>query len=248
MSSPSRVRRLVVLVAALLTVAITGRLGLWQLDRADQKRALQAQIDARAAEPPLPPSALALTPEAAAGQHQRRIVLQGRWLPEHTVYLDNRQQHGRPGFFVLTPFAPEPALAGGAVVWVQRGWAPRDNDQRSRVPEVPTPAGDTGVRGRVAPPPARLLQLGEEAAGPIRQNLDLDATAAALGRPVLPLTIVQTEAPSDGADGLLRDWPPPAADVHKHLGYAFQWFALAALVTALYVWFQLLRPRRRPGP
>jgi surfeit locus 1 family protein len=31
--------------------------------------------------------------------------------------------------------------------------------------------------------------------------------------------------------------------VHKHYGYAFQWFALALLVIGLYVWFQVLQPR-----
>jgi surfeit locus 1 family protein len=48
-----------------------------------------------------------------------------------------------------------------------------------------------------------------------------------------------------GAPVLLRDWPKPATDVHKHYGYAFQWFALSALTVILYVWFQVLRPRRR---
>ena len=48
-----------------------------------------------------------------------------------------------------------------------------------------------------------------------------------------------------GDDGLLRQWPRPALDVHKHYGYAFQWFALCALMTGLYVWFQLVLPRRQ---
>jgi surfeit locus 1 family protein len=55
--------------------------------------------------------------------------------------------------------------------------------------------------------------------------------------------VVQEDGANPPADGLLRQWPPPAADVHKHYGYAFQWFALSALVLVLYVWFQILRPR-----
>jgi len=43
----------------------------------------------------------------------------------------------------------------------------------------------------------------------------------------------------------LREWPRPAVDVQKHYGYAFQWFALCALMAGLYVWFQLVRPRLR---
>ena len=57
--------------------------------------------------------------------------------------------------------------------------------------------------------------------------------------------IVQDDAGAASADGLLRQWPEPASDVHKHYGYAFQWFGLSALVIVLYVWFQIIRPRRR---
>ena len=53
------------------------------------------------------------------------------------------------------------------------------------------------------------------------------------------------DGPLTADDGLLRQWPLPAADVHKHYGYAFQWFAMATLIVGLYVWFQLIHPRRR---
>jgi surfeit locus 1 family protein len=55
---------------------------------------------------------------------------------------------------------------------------------------------------------------------------------------------VQEDGPKPPQDGLLRQWPEPAADVQKHYGYAFQWFALCALILGLYVWFQIVRPRR----
>ena len=48
-------------------------------------------------------------------------------------------------------------------------------------------------------------------------------------------------------DGLLRAWPAVAVDVGKHHGYAFQWFSLSALLVGLTLWFQILRPRMRPG-
>ena len=87
-------------------------------------------------------------------------------------------------------------------------------------------------------------------------RLELLAMAALVG--AVPLVLLQTEpdrmtpsgggapaAPAaEGADGLHRHWPPPAVDVHKHYGYAFQWFALAALILGLYVWFQVLAPFR----
>jgi surfeit locus 1 family protein len=130
-------------------------------------------------------------------------------------------------------------------VIVQRGWAPRDFIDRSRLPDVPTPAGTVEVLGRIAPPPARLYEFAGAASGPIRQNLVLGDFASETGLVLLPLSVLQADAPATAGDGLLRQWPRPAVDVHKHHGYAFQWFALAALMTGLYVWFQLVRPRLR---
>lgn len=231
-------RRWVVLVAALAGAALTARLGVWQLDRAAQKTALQQAQDERRALPALPAAELATTDHAARAQHGRAVVLEGRWQPAQTVYLENRQMGGRPGFFVVTPLV----LADGSAVAVQRGWQPRDFQDRTRVVTPPTPEGPVTVRGRIAPPPARLLDLGDAASGPIRQNLDLGAYAAEAGRALRPLSVVQE---GDAPDGLQRDWPRPAADVQKHHGYAFQWFALATLILGLYVWFQLIRPRRR---
>jgi len=130
-------------------------------------------------------------------------------------------------------------------VLVQRGWVPRDSNDRTHVPAVPSPEGIVVVEGRIAPPPARLYELGAEGQGPIRQNLDPQTFARESGLRLRPMSVQQTEGDGAPSDGLLRQWPAPALDVHKNYGYAFQWFALAALITGLYVWFQLVRPRLR---
>jgi surfeit locus 1 family protein len=236
--APAR-HRLLLLVVALAAAAGTARLGVWQLDRAAQKNALQADLDARTALPPLTAQALAHDAAEADAQVHRRAELVGRWLPQHTVWLDNRQMDGRPGFFVLTPLA----LDDGSALLVQRGWQPRDFVDRSRVAAPPTPDGPVRVAGRLARDPARLYALGDEAAGPIRQNLVIDVFASETGLRLRPLTLLQT-SPTD-QDALRRDWPRPAAGVHTHYGYAFQWFSLSALIVGLYVWFQLVRPTRR---
>lgn len=239
----ARARHAVVLVAALAGALVTARLGLWQLDRAAQKQALQQAMLGRSALPPLAVQELARDATQAAAQHWRRIRLTGRWVPEATLYLDNRQMHGRPGFFVLTPLL----LPAGDAVLVQRGWIPRDAEQRTRLKPVDTPAGEVVIEGRVAPPPSLLYEFAGAAseAGPIRQNVEL----AALGREwrlrLRPLSVQQLPGAAAADDGLQRDWPLPAVDVAKHHGYAFQWFAFSALITGLYVWFQVLRPRRR---
>jgi len=233
-------RRWVVLVAALAGTLLTARLGVWQLDRAAQKNELQSALDSRMALPPLPSAELALDAVAAAAQHHRALRLEGQWLAERTVYLENRQMNGRPGFVAVTPLQ----LDDGSAVLVQRGWLPRDLMDRTRIVAAPPPSGRVAVQGRIAPAPGRLYEFEAAASGPIRQNIVLDDYARETGLPLRPLTLVQEDGQSPPEDGLLRQWPRPAADVHKHYGYAFQWFSLSALTLGLYVWFQLIRPRR----
>lgn len=278
----------IVAVVSLVAAASTARLGVWQLDRADQKQQLQTRIVQRGELPPLPAAELARDPDAAALQHYRGIVLRGQWLQQHTVYLDNRQMNGRPGFFVVTPLllapeaigrgvsheAAERALvpgdsarsspSGGAAplpgsadaVLVQRGWMPRNGLDRARLQPLPEAVGEVTLHGRIAPAPSKLFELGAASHGAIRQNLDLAAFSREIGLPLRPLSVQQQGEASAGssgspttlanaapADNLLRQWLMPALDVGKHHGYAFQWFALCALIIGLYAWFQLIRPR-----
>ncbi|HET9822118.1 MAG TPA: SURF1 family protein [Burkholderiaceae bacterium] len=237
----ARARWWIVAVAALVGAGVTARLGAWQLDRAAQKTALQAALDARSREAPLDTtSAWTADRDAAAALHYRRARLQGHWSAAHTVFLDNRPMDGRAGFYVVTPLV----LADGRAVLVQRGWVPRDALDRTRLPQVGTPEGLVAVSGRMAPPPGRLYEFQPDERGRIRQNLDVDAFARETGLRLAPLSVVQTE-PEGPADTLRRDWPSPDTGVAKHRGYAFQWFALSSLIVLLYVWFQLIQPRRR---
>lgn len=230
-------RRAVVLVAAILGVALTGRLGWWQLDRAAEKRAIQSGLEAGEKAAALPASALLETPMPV----HRRVRLRGEWLADRTVLLDNRPMNGRAGFYAVTPLRLD---GRQEIVLVQRGWVGFDAQQRNRAPMLATPAGVVELEGRVAVAPTRLYQLGEAGTGTIRQNLDPSAYARETGLPILPLAVLQTVG-SNADDNLPRDWPTPDLGLSKHYGYAFQWFALAALILGLYVWFQLLRPRRQ---
>jgi surfeit locus 1 family protein len=235
-----RQRRWLTALATGLGMAITARMGVWQLDRAQQKLDLQAAMQQAGQSTPLALRDLARDTAEAATQWYRPVQLQGRWLADHTLYLDNRQMGGRPGFFVLTPLE----LAPGDAVMVQRGWLPRDAQDRAHLKPVLTPTGIITVSGRVAPPPSKLVALGEEGSGPIRQNVDLALESTRLGLALRPASLVELPNASNAGDGLARDWPLPALDVQKHYGYAVQWFAMCTLMAGLYLWFQLLRPRR----
>jgi surfeit locus 1 family protein len=231
----ARLRFALITLAAIATALLTTRLGVWQLSRADEKVALQTAVEQQALRPVL--ETLPHDAQPAPTWHHRRVRLQGRWSSAHTVYLDNRQMNGRPGFFVVTPLV----LADGRAVLVQRGWLPRDVNERTRIDDPPAPAADIiTIEGRIAPPPARLFEFEGADAGRIRQNIDIEAFARETGLRLVPLSVLQTGP----ADKLLRNWPAPAAGVGKHHGYAFQWFGLSTLVVILYVWFQFIQPRR----
>lgn len=243
MSVFARDRRFwVVLVAAVLGCSLTASLGLWQLRRADLKESLAASMAARAVLPPVVNADLLPLVSTEPVLH-RLAEVSGRWLPAGTVYLDNRQMSKRQGFFVVTPLQLTP---DGRVLWVQRGFVPRDFLQRDKVPEVATPAGEVVVKGRMAAVPSQVYELGGTVQGPIRQNLDVAAASRDLGVSVLQGSLVQLEPdPAAESDGLAREWPVVNSGVHKHHGYAFQWFGLCALMVVLYVWFQILAPLRR---
>lgn len=228
-------------LAALLVAAGTFSLGQWQLRRAAQKESLQTAIEAQKRLPALDVRALLAINNVADAIH-RPASLQGVWRAENTVFLDNRPMVGKSGFVVVTPLV----LAGSAqVILVQRGWVQRSFTDRTSLPVVSTPAGTVTVSGRIAPPPSKLYEFKGVESGRIRQNLDLPAFSVEVGSTLLPVSLLQTGASSEG---LLRDWAAPNTGLEKHYGYAFQWFALCALVVGLYVWFQVIHPFRVKKP
>jgi surfeit locus 1 family protein len=132
----ARRRAGLILLATLVGVAATARLGIWQLDRAAQKVAIQARIEARRTLPILSNAELARTAPLAAEQVERRASLRGRWLTDRTVFLDNRQMAGKPGFYVVTPLQLD---GRPEAVAVQRGWVPRNFADRRRCRRCRTP-------------------------------------------------------------------------------------------------------------
>ena len=175
-----------------------------------------------------PPVELDIVPLAAADVDKlefRRITVHGRFRTDWPVYLDNRPHNGVAGFHVLMPLK----IAGTDMhVLVARGWLPRNPVDRTRIAAYTTPEGIVEVRGVARRNSGHVMQLG--AIEPLRpgaivQNVDLSALAQAGKFALQPLVVEQI----DGADdGLVRDWLRPSSGVDKHLGYAFQWFALAA--------------------
>jgi surfeit locus 1 family protein len=243
-SAPRQRSLLVATMATVLGVALTVRLGIWQLSRGHEKEALHAAILARQAQPALDTTAV-LKDKTVFKQLHQSVRLEGRWLPQHTVYLENRPMQGRSGFFVLTPLQ----LDERTTVLVQRGWIPRHQQDRTLLAPIDTPQGEVHVSGRIVSGPSEVMGLGDATMpttaqtarqSPIRQNLHVAEYSQEIGVSLVG-TVIQTDA---DADGLQRKWPEITAGVEKHWGYAFQWFALAVVQLLLFFWYQWIKPYR----
>lgn len=224
-------------IAALLACAATVSLGFWQLSRAAQKIALHESMTQGDAGNRITSSALESASDTTALNFQP-AALDGEWLTGRTIFLDNRQMQDRVGFYVVTPLR----LPSGKVILVYRGWVARNFLDRTALPSLPLPGGTVSVQGRIAPAPGKLYEPGTPAQSTIRQNLDIAQFSVETNLSLLPVVLMQS---GDSADGLLREWPVINTGVEKHYGYAAQWFAIAALIAALYLWFQLLQPYLR---
>jgi surfeit locus 1 family protein len=253
-------------LAAAISAGLMVSLGCWQLRRAAQKQAAYTQLQSRQHLPAWTnvdwPCRMADEAKETLPQ-QRPVALKGEWLAEHTVFLDNRPMDGASGFIVVTPLrlAASGSACAGRVVLVERGWVPRDAHDRLHLPAVPTPRGEVQVVGRVQSALSQAYQLGEEPnvtdtqAPLVRQNAGASFWATWLGQAPLVGAVlqVQAEAPitqaASGVAGasvpvLRRHWPEPGQGQDKHLAYAAQWFAMAAAIAALTLWYQVIRPRR----
>lgn len=227
------------LLLTLAFIALTARLGFWQLGRAQLREQIDAEQHESAAKPPLTADAVSALP-AGEKPLYRRLDVEGRWLEQWTVFL-NRPQNGRPGFWVMTPLA----LRDGRVLLVQRGWAPRDPVLPEKPPELAPRSGWERVQGQWAEPPSHLMELEQahtaRAEFPrVRQNLVLDEYRRQTG---LDITAVMRQS-ADNGDGLVRDWPDIASKAPMNRGYAFQWFALSAVGAVYFLWFQIFRKMR----
>lgn len=227
------------LLLTLLFVALTVKLGFWQLGRAQLREHIDAEQRERATLPPL--TADQLRAMAPGETHlYRRVEVEGHWLERWTVFL-NRPQNGRAGFWVMTPLA----LPDGRVLLVQRGWVPRDPVLPDKAPDLKPAPGLQRVQGNWIEPPSNLMELQQPETARtefsrVRQNLALDDYQRQSG---LSFAAVIRQS-SDTGDGLLRDWPGVASKAPMNRGYAFQWFALSLVGALYFLWFQIYRKIR----
>jgi surfeit locus 1 family protein len=216
-------------VAAVAGIALTLALGQWQIGRAAYKENLQQRFDAQSREPAL---RVGGEPVERDSILFRRVEVRGEFVPQHTVFVDNRIYKHQPGLHVATPLR----IAGSQRhVLVNRGWVAGNRDRS--LPQVSTPAGEQLVQGVAVAYSERYLELSTQVdEGRIRQNLVLDRYRQETGLELQPFVIQQDSVTNDTAnDGLVRVWSRPDLGRNTHLAYAFQWYALSLAVLIYYL-------------
>jgi surfeit locus 1 family protein len=234
---PSPLRRWLPLAAVWLLVPVFVLLGIWQLQRADEKRRLQEEYDARGNGP-----VVRVEPRMQAGEDLRfyRVEATGRYEPEHQFLLDNRVYHGRAGYHVITPLKIGDSELR---VLVNRGWIAL-GESRDKLPSIDTPREPVTVTGVATVPSEKGFRPTAALMWPghwetVWPYLDMKRYAQTVPYPVQPVVILlDPEHPT----GFTREWSRLDAGIAVHQGYAFQWFALAVALVGLTL---LLRRRAR---
>jgi surfeit locus 1 family protein len=213
----------------LIVFGILISLGFWQLDRAQQKRDLLASYegDSRDTVVQLEPDLRSVTDL----NYQFATAL-GYYDAEHQFLLDNRTYQGRAGYHVLTPLK---LRESSVAVLVNRGWIPM-GASRAELPDPGVSTQRRSVEGRLKQPSTGGLMLGEEQPRerwPYRiQRVDIEALSEELGYPLLPVILLLD---GEQQDGYVRDWKPLRSGPERNVGYAVQWFGLAAALLIIYL-------------
>lgn len=224
-------KKISLLIVALIVFASMVSLGFWQLGRAQQKLVIKEQMEDRQNQQ------IDLNASTSEDLLQFNLaVAQGRYMVDHTVLLDSQVNEGQVGYHVLTPFALDDSEA---VILVNRGWVAA-GQSRQQKPSVSTPAESLRVTGRLNKPPSKPMLWNDSA--PLVQDgawqyMDLVRFRQQTGLPVLPLWL-ELDKTLDGAGGYVRQWRAYDDNwVSRHRGYAVQWFAmaLAFLIMCVYV-------------
>ena len=215
-------RRYAILLVGAVVALVCVRLGLWQLDRLEQRRARNAAAEAQLALPPL--SLVGRDPPHVDSMPFRRVVTQGRFDVEHEIILMARAWRGVPGVHIVTPLL----LTDSTAVLVERGWAPSPNGRDIELNDYREPLEST-VEGVMLRPSADRRQSALPESWPLfALTADPAPLTSRLTYRLLPMLLRRTTA-SERMPPSMRLVALPERSDGSHLSYAIQWFTFATI-------------------
>ncbi len=231
--SPNLVPSLV----ALLMVPSLIALGLWQLNRADEKRLIDSSVNQAQNKAPLKINLFDETKNGFDDEIYRSTSLIGKYDNQVNFLLDNRTHKGRAGFHVLTPFLLNNNTSNAKAVLINRGWITYQGE-RSNIPTITASDKKVEIVGTIKKV-GRSIVLNDDAIDlsssnypKVIQAISLADISKGLNYDLLPI-IVQLD--KSAADGFIREWQPYYGTVDKHIAYAVQWFSMAVVLFLLFI-------------
>ncbi|HLA98723.1 MAG TPA: SURF1 family protein [Anaerolineales bacterium] len=229
----------------LIGMALTARLGIWQLDRLEQRREFNSRVLAQMKQPALELSGAALRSELSEMEY-RSVVVRGVYDHSQEVALRNQAWGNQWGVHLLTPLRIE---ASEQHILVDRGWVPSEDFQYGSWEQYAEP-GLVEVRGVIRRSQSKpdfgrrtdpIPSTGERLEAWFFANVE--GIARQTPYPLLPAYIQQ--APDPSWDGLpYRTQPDLELSEGPHLSYALQWFSFAAILGIGYPFFIRRQERR----
>lgn len=233
----NKVTKPLLMIVSVVVCLIMVRLGVWQLDRASQKHTiLDAQI-AQSTQQTIPLTDLL---EEQQGLNKikdsrfRVVSLSGNFVPETTIFIDNKVFEHKVGYQVFTAFKLKQQDVS---VMIDRGWISA-GASREVLPKVSTDWSIQTLDGRLNIPPQKPPLWNDKypvSKGKVWQYLPIEEFSQNSKLTLLPL-VVELAPDESSDDGLTRHWQKLDDKwVGKHKAYAFQWFsmAIALLIASL---------------
>lgn len=228
----------------LAAMAVMARLGVWQLDRREQRLARNADLAAKLAAPPLSLNAAAADPTTLPTDPSEvrytQAAARGRFDFAHQVILVQQLYQGMPGVHLVAPLVLE---GSDCAVLVDRGWVPTDQVEAARQGQFDAESGVVEVVGFLQPSQVLQGRAAERAAqaaaqgGPRQEwyRIDVAALQRQMPYPLFPLYLQQAPGPQGNVSLPYREAVEVDFSEGPHLGYAIQWFSFALIAGVVYV-------------
>ncbi len=227
------------LILTLLVFAGTAlciRLGIWQLDRLEQRRAFNAQFESARSQPALDLNQK--QPENITGMEWWHVKVTGEYDFENQVALRNQYYGDQYGYHLLTPLR-----FNDRVVFVDRGWIPADGNsapadwRKYDETRIVTVSGQIRL-GQAKPRFGGVADPLPESSAKLEiwNNADLARIAGQMPYPILPVYI-QPEPDANDIEPPIPFQPEIELTEGPHFGYALQWFTFATILFVGYPFF-----------
>ncbi len=223
----------------LVGVGVLARLGIWQLDRLEARRAFNARVSAQEVAPLLVLDSAALKDprltESLKGMEYRAVTVQGEYDFSHQVALRNQSWGNEWGVHLLTPLH----IAGSEhSILVDRGWIPAEAFKSGDWSAYDEP-GNIRVHGIIRASQSKPdfgKKNDPEGVLEAWNFANVERIQAQTPDALLPVYIQQ--APDPAWTSLpYRSLPEVELTEGPHMGYALQWFSFAALLGVGYPFF-----------